>query len=212
MLLDNNLYGTAGRGGTSGSGAVFAINTDGTGFTNLHSFTASFTANGWPEPNTDGAWPIGGLILSGSTLYGTTGYGGASGSGVVFAVNTDGSGFALLHNFTGIDGWLAEGSLISTSSALYGTTHYGGSSGNGTVFNISFTPQLTITPSGANAIFTWPTNVAGFDYTGYTLQSTTNLGSRAAWTTVPPAPVVADGQNTVTNAISGTQQFYRLSQ
>ena len=27
-------------GGSSGNGTVFAVNTDGTGFTNLHSFTA----------------------------------------------------------------------------------------------------------------------------------------------------------------------------
>ena len=30
-------------GGSSGNGTVFAVNTDGTGFTNLHSFTATST-------------------------------------------------------------------------------------------------------------------------------------------------------------------------
>jgi formylglycine-generating enzyme required for sulfatase activity len=85
--------------------------------------------------------------------------------------------------------------------------------GNGTVFSLSFAPpQLTIIPSGAKAILTWPTNVAGFDYTGYTLQSTTNLVSPVVWTTVSPGPVVVNGQNTVTNPISGAQQFYRLFQ
>jgi hypothetical protein len=68
-------------------------------------------------------------------------------------------------------------------------------------------PQLTIIPSGANVILAWPTNAAVF-----TLQSTTNLGSSAVWTTNSPAPVVVNGQNTVTNPISGAQQFYRLSQ
>jgi len=47
--------------------------------------------------------------------------------------------------------------------------------------------------------------------TGLTLQSATNLGS-AVWTTNSPAPLVVNGQNTVTNPISGTQQFFRLSQ
>ena len=37
----NTLYGTASRGGSSGVGTVFALNTDGAGFTNLHSFTGS---------------------------------------------------------------------------------------------------------------------------------------------------------------------------
>jgi hypothetical protein len=68
-------------------------------------------------------------------------------------------------------------------------------------------PQLTIIPSGANVILRWPTNAAGF-----TLQSTTNLVSPAVWSTVSPAPVIVNGQNTVTNPISGKQQFYRLSQ
>jgi len=53
--------------------------------------------------------------------------------------------------------------------------------------------------------------VAGFDYTGYTLQSTTNLVS-PVWSTNSAAPVVIAGQNTVTNSITGPQQFYRLKQ
>ena len=70
----------------------------------------------------------------------------------------------------------------------------------------SFTPQLTIIPSGANVILTWPTNVVGF-----TLQSTTNLVSPAVWSTVSPGPIVIGGQNTVFNPVTGTQKFYRLS-
>ena len=72
---------------------------------------------------------------------------------------------------------------------------------------LSSPAQLTIIPSGANLILTWPTNAIGF-----TLQSTTNLGSPAAWATNCPAPVVIGGQNTVTNPIAGAQQFYRLVQ
>jgi len=40
ILLDNTLYGTAEHGGNGGHGTVFRVNLDGTGFTNLHSFTA----------------------------------------------------------------------------------------------------------------------------------------------------------------------------
>jgi hypothetical protein len=78
----------------------------------------------------------------------------------------------------------------------------------GTVFSISFPPQLNLSISGPNSILSWPTD---FDYTDYRLQSTTNLSS-PAWTTNLPAPVVVNGQNTVTNPVSGTQQFFRLSQ
>jgi hypothetical protein len=73
---------------------------------------------------------------------------------------------------------------------------------------LSSPAQLTITPSGippSGIILTWSTNAVGF-----TVQSTTNPLSPAFWVTNSPAPVVIYGQNTVTNPISGAQQFYRL--
>jgi uncharacterized repeat protein (TIGR03803 family) len=155
------------------------------------------------------------LILSGNTLYGTATSGGSSGAGTVFALRTDGTGFATLHEFCLTDcndGGSPSAGLILLGNALYGTAYGGGSSGNGTVFSLSFRPQLTIAPLGTDVILSWPANVAGFDYTGYTLQSTTNLVSPAVWSTNSPAPVVIAGQNTVTNPITGAQQFYRLVQ
>jgi hypothetical protein len=65
--------------------------------------------------------------------------------------------------------------------------------------------QLTIISSGTNVILTWSTNAVGF-----TLQSTPNLGASVVWATNSPSPVVINGQNTITNPISGRQQFYRL--
>jgi uncharacterized repeat protein (TIGR03803 family) len=100
--------------------------------------------------------------------------------------------------------------LILSSNTLYGTTLGIGSSGSGTVFSLSLPiapPQLTLAPAGPNVILTWPTNATGFN-----LQSTTYLGSSAVWTTNSSVPVVINGQNTVTNPISGRQQFYRLIQ
>ena len=55
ILSGNTLYGAT-------TGTVFAVNTDGSGFTNLHSFTDSASLSA-------------GIILSGDTLYGMT-YGG----------------------------------------------------------------------------------------------------------------------------------------
>jgi hypothetical protein len=87
----------------------------------------------------------------------------------------------------------------------------GGSAGNGTIFSISLpAPQLALARSGANVVLTWPTDDAGFDFTGYTLQSATNLGLSAIWTTNSLASVIADGQNVVTHPNSSPQQFYRL--
>jgi uncharacterized repeat protein (TIGR03803 family) len=221
VLSGNTLYGTTSQGGSSSNGTVFAINTDGTGFTNLYSFSAS--SGSLPNIiNEDGAFPDAGLILLGNTLYGTASLGGSSGCGTVFAINTDGTGFTNLYSFsagsgslanvTNEDGAFPNAGLILSGNTLYGTAASGGSSGYGTVFSLSFAPQLTINISGTNVILTWPTNVAGFDYSGFILESTANLVSPALWTTVSPIPVVVNGQNTVTNPISYTQQFYRLSQ
>jgi uncharacterized repeat protein (TIGR03803 family) len=231
ILSGNTLYGTANTGGPYGSGTVFAVNTNGTGFTTLHGFTATdavYPGNDPPYPNyppySDGAYPWDGLILSGNTLYGTANAGGSSGWGTVFALNTDGTGFTNLHSFTATrgteggfgtnrDGILPVGGLILSGNTLYGTAAGGGTSGYGTVFSITLpAPQLTITASDTNVIMTWPTNAAGISFAGYTLQSTTNLVSPAVWSPVVPGPVVVNGQFTVTNPLSGAQQFYQLSQ
>ncbi len=213
IISGNTLYGTAIRGGSANRGTVFALNTDGTEFRTLHSFTAGLGAD--PNyTNSDGAYPADQLILSGNTLYGTAGYGGTSANGTVFALNTDGTGFTTLHSFTALnnrtnsEGVNPTGGLILLGNTLYGTTFSGGSSGYGTIFSLSLLPpQLTIIPFGTNVILTWPTNAIGF-----TLQSTTNLVSPAIWTNVSPGPVVVDRQNTVTNPILSTRHFYRLSQ
>ncbi|MEO5804713.1 MAG: SBBP repeat-containing protein, partial [Verrucomicrobiota bacterium] len=69
-------------------------------------------------------------------------------------------------------------------------------------------PSLTVARTTENTVvLSWPS-----PSTGFTLQSTTNLVSPAVWNTNHPAPVVINGQNSVTNPISGTQQFFRLSQ
>jgi uncharacterized repeat protein (TIGR03803 family) len=206
ILSGNTLYGTAAVGGSSGWGTVFAVNTNGTGFRNLHSFTGG----------SGGTYPKGGLILSGNTLYGTAFYSSASsGNGIVFAVNTNGTGFTILHAFAvppNQEGYPAP-ELVLSGTTLFGASFADGAYGHGTVFSLSYpSPRLTITPSGTNVNLTWPSTVAGFSYSAYTLQSTTNLAPPTVWATNSPAPVVVNGQNGVTNSITGTQQFFRLSQ
>jgi uncharacterized repeat protein (TIGR03803 family) len=124
VLSSGNLYGTT-ESGTPGYGTVFKISTSGTGFTNLYSF----------YDGGDGANPYGGLVWSGSTLYGATYAGGASARGTVFEINTSGSGFNVLANFSGGDGLIyPEAPLVFYNGTLYGTTSGGGSSDDGTVF------------------------------------------------------------------------------
>ena len=196
VLSGNTLYGTTHSGGTNNAGTVFAVTTNGTGFTVLHGFTG----------NSDGANPYAGLVLSGSTLFGTAGNGGTSYDGTLFAVNTNGTGFTTPHTFTNSpDGYSPHAGLISSGNTLYGTAN-GGTNGTGMVFSLSLpTPQLAITFSGSGVVMIWPTNLLNF-----TLQSTTNLDP--VWSPVPLSPVIINGQNVVTNPISGApQQFFRLS-
>lgn len=197
VLSGNTLYGTTVFGGSVASGTVFSINTDGTGFAVLHDFPTTGGAN------VDGANPMSGLILSGNTLYGTANAGGTFNGGTVFAVNTDGTGFTNLHSFNpGSDGARPVSELVLVGNVLYGTA-----SQPGTVFSLSLPinqPQLTITSTGSNIVLTWPTN-----FTGFILQSTTNP---PLWIANLPAPTVVNGQNVVTNPISSSQQFFRLSQ
>ena len=126
------LYGMSGFGGSNGGGAIFAINTDGTGYSLLHQFPAS----GIPGfPNTYGS-----LTLSGSFLYGGTIGGGSNGTfGTIFTVRTDGSGYNVLHQFTGgaNDGKYSVGSLTLVGSKIYGMTESGGGTDNGTIFSMN---------------------------------------------------------------------------
>jgi uncharacterized repeat protein (TIGR03803 family) len=204
-LAGNTLFGTAFYGGTSSNGTLFRMNTDGSGFTNFHSFTTLI--NGI---NSDGANPPGRLFLSGNTLYGTTSAGGSASNGTVFVVNTDGSGFKTLYNFTPThNGTNSDGagpvSGILSSNVLYGLAHSGGSGSNGTVFSLFIPPPLTLGLSGTNVVLTWPTNADGF-----ILQSTTNLSIPTAWGPVSPAPTNFNEQYVVTNSRYGGPMFYRL--
>src|SRR5208283_2598455 len=67
-------------GNPSVSQAAYAI---------LHSFSGG----------SDGADPFGSLTLSWYTLYGMTEAGGTNGLGAIFKVNTEGTGYQVLHSF-----------------------------------------------------------------------------------------------------------------
>jgi len=104
-----------------------------TSFTALHQFGSQAD---------NGRVPYGLLTLSDGVLYGTTTYGGApynvpptnpANKGNVFKMNLDGSGFTVLHEFTGgaNDGWKPWSGLAISGEMIYGSTVYGGPRGEG---------------------------------------------------------------------------------
>src|SRR5207237_1863483 len=99
---------------------MYAVNTDGSGFTTLHNFTEGRVV-AYLLTNSDGAYPYAGLLLSGSSLYGTTWQGNTNGLGTVFAVNTNGTGFTNLLFFDYSDGAFPQAGLILSGNTLYGT-------------------------------------------------------------------------------------------
>jgi uncharacterized repeat protein (TIGR03803 family) len=144
-LSGATLYGCTAYGGTpylQTQGTVFKINTNGGGYQVLHNF--------WQDANHE-AHPYGPPIISGSTLYGMTSSESTSLKGEIFALNTDGGGFQVLHQFAGkpADGANPYGSLTLVGSKLYGMTSTGGSggiSGGGPGYGVIF--SLNLDPGG----------------------------------------------------------------
>jgi uncharacterized repeat protein (TIGR03803 family) len=129
VVSGTTIYGMTPSGGTTGLGVIFKMNTDGTGFTVMHSFGAS--------PG-DGSGPLASLTLSGTTLFGMTGQGGNAGT--IFKINTDATGYTRLHTFTGTGGDGANptsNDLLVVGNQLYGMTAAGGADTLGTLFGLN---------------------------------------------------------------------------
>ena len=123
-----NLYGTTGRGGSTGNGTIFKVTTAGVE-TVLHSFATQ-----------EGSFLTGGLLRDTSgNLYGTAQKGGAGTGGTVFELTKAGT-LIVLHSFdTRSDGqypW--SGLILDAQGNLYGTTSQGSDGGgDGVVFELT---------------------------------------------------------------------------
>jgi uncharacterized repeat protein (TIGR03803 family) len=130
---EGNLYGTTTAGGANGNGIVFKLTKKGTQWTETVLYTFG--------TGTDGAIPVAGVILRGTSLYGTTSAGGAYGYGTIFQLTRSGAAWTetIVHNFEdGDDGAVPYGGLIADKLGnLYGAATEGGSGGGGTIYELS---------------------------------------------------------------------------
>jgi uncharacterized repeat protein (TIGR03803 family) len=216
VIAGNTLYGTTPHGGTNGNGIVFAIHTDGTDFTNLHTFSfADYDEPNGGYTNSDGAYPECTLILSGGTLYGTTAsggnqvsIGGSDGNGTVFSISTNGTDFTTLYGFISIflisntisftGGSSPASGVILSGNTLYGTTFTGGNAiGNVYALTLPATAPIPLNAQVTGGLLTLSWNSSAF-----TLQSAPSLGT--AFTNVSGA------KSPYTVSTTNSRQFFRL--
>lgn len=150
VILDakGNLYGTTSEGGINDAGVVFEL------------VRPANAGDPWKEKvlhrftgGSDGGTLHGTLVFGADgNLYGTAGFGGTSGAGLVFKLSPRDAGHwkeTVLFNF-GNDaggGYPYSRPIFDAAGNLYATTLNGGNTGNGVVFELS-------PPAGGNGTWT----------------------------------------------------------
>jgi MYXO-CTERM domain-containing protein len=155
LASDGLFYGTTkfGKGTDStGSGTIFKIAPNGTGFAIIHRFAPVTSTNtDFNAVNTNGAYPEAELIEGhDGMLYGVARAGGENGTGTIFRIQRDGTGFQVLRVLdkntaaanagflVNGDGAAPTGQLLQDADGfLYGTASGGGANGRGTVFRLA---------------------------------------------------------------------------
>lgn len=191
VLSGSTLFGTTGGGpGDEHFGTIYRMNVDGTGFQTLHSFAGGAD---------DGARPGLALTLSGSTLFGVTAAGGDAGigdAGTVYKINTDGTGYTVLHEFAGgtEDGATPYTPVTVNGTTLFGATYAGGDAGRGAVFKMNVDgTDLTLLHEFAGGADDGSGPISPMVLKGSTLYGSTQVGGAADWGTLFKVDV--DGTN-----------------
>jgi uncharacterized repeat protein (TIGR03803 family) len=129
ITVGNKLYGMATYGGANSVGCVFSIDTNGTNYKDLWDFNS---------PGTNGEYPDGSLLYVNGLLFGMTNEGGVNADGNIFSIDTNGSNYKDLWDFSSAssNGEYPIGSLITSGGVLYGMTYDGGNFDSGCVFSI----------------------------------------------------------------------------
>ena len=171
-------------------------------FTVLKTFNPNINLNGLHARGTLVQGPDG-------TLYGIATDGGAGAAGLVFRIQTNGTGYTVIKNFpltdvttgTNSDGANPMAGLVLSSNMLYGTTRAGGLSGHGTVFSLALSSvvpiPLNIRGISNAVVLSWTDPASAFSLQASTLVT-------GVYTNVPGAT------SPFTNTFSDATKFFRL--
>ncbi len=126
------LFGLTSGGGDNGQGTIFSYNLTGGVFTRLHNFLNR-------TGNQNGANPNGSLVeTADGKLYGMTFAGGTNNLGIIFSIESNGTGFTKLYDFNTSNGAQPYGSLVlGNNGILYGLTSKGGTNNFGVLFSLN---------------------------------------------------------------------------
>jgi uncharacterized repeat protein (TIGR03803 family) len=129
---DGTLFGATSAGGQYRYGALFKVKPDGSDYTILHQFLGN---------QSDGSYPTSLLVGPDGAIYGALQNGGGS-YGAIFRVAADGSGYAIIHKFSGNrDGGHAVLVAVDPDGTLYGMSR-----------NVNMTPThlFRLKPDGSD--------------------------------------------------------------
>ena len=133
-LFDGVVYGVFMRGAVEGMSSsnnsiIFSINTDGTNYQDIKTFTE------------EEGQSVSNLYIYNNEIYGTALNGGTANFGTLFKMGLDGSNFQILHDFIGIEG-VSPYAITEIDGLLYGSCRQGGVHNYGSLY--------TINPDGSN--------------------------------------------------------------
>ena len=142
-----DLVGAVMSGGPNGSGGIYSMNSEGTSLRILKDFAVRTLAR-----------PQAGFIKGmDGRMYGNFLSGGVHNSGRIVKLEADGSGFAVLHDFSFQSGASPYGNLMqATNGDLYGVTRVGGAERSGVIFRIkpdgsNYTVLYSFSPSATGS-------------------------------------------------------------
>ena len=189
--------------GSSGTvGGIAKIYLDGNADPNFATFptynaNAPDTYQGIPSPQL-----VGDANSSGFELYGTTGGGGPTRDGTVFAVDASGN-ISTIATFNNVDTGYGPTDLILENDVLYGTTVGGGLNGDGVIFSVPTgggTPTVVAGFNGKNG----DSPNAGLAYSNGVLYGTTASGGAFGSGTIFSVPASGGAITTLADFPAGT--------